>query len=178
MNQQSFVRTRSEEIFAAAKALIPGGVNSPVRAYGSVGGVPPHLVRGEGALVWDEDGNEYVDLVGSYGPLILGHGNAEVRAALLAPYGSWSEREQTWRFVADIPMREDHPSWAPLAGIADGLESLRGLPMEIVWGMQDWCFSPLFLAGWEQRFPGAPVTRLDDVGHYVMEDAPQEVLEA
>ncbi len=103
---------------------------------------------------------------------------AEVRAALLAPYGSWSEREQTWRFVADIPMREDHPSWAPLAGIADGLEGLRGLPMEIVWGMQDWCFSPLFLAGWEQRFPDVPVTRLDDVGHYVMEDAPEEVLEA
>jgi glutamate-1-semialdehyde 2,1-aminomutase len=82
VNQQPFVRTRSEEIFAAAKELIPGGVNSPVRAYGSVGGVPPHLVRGQGALVWDEDGNEYVDLVGSYGPLILGHGNAEVRAAL------------------------------------------------------------------------------------------------
>ena len=82
MNQQHFVRTRSEEIFAAAKELIPGGVNSPVRAYGSVGGVPPHLVRGKGPLVWDEDGNEYVDLVGSYGPLILGHGNAEVRAAL------------------------------------------------------------------------------------------------
>jgi len=82
VNQQPFVRTRSEEIFAAAKELIPGGVNSPVRAYGSVGGVPPHLVRGEGALVWDEDGNEYVDLVGSYGPLILGHANAEVRAAL------------------------------------------------------------------------------------------------
>ncbi|MEO0663107.1 MAG: glutamate-1-semialdehyde 2,1-aminomutase, partial [Planctomycetota bacterium] len=68
--------------FRAAQELIPGGVNSPVRAYRSVGGTPPHLVRGEGALVWDEDGNEYVDLVGSYGPLILGHGNAEVKAAL------------------------------------------------------------------------------------------------
>ncbi|MDG1050926.1 MAG: glutamate-1-semialdehyde 2,1-aminomutase [Planctomycetota bacterium] len=82
MSQQPFVRTRSEEIFHAAKELIPGGVNSPVRAYGSVGGIPPHLVRGAGALVWDEDGNEYVDLVGSYGPLILGHANAEVRTAL------------------------------------------------------------------------------------------------
>ncbi len=104
--------------------------------------------------------------------------SAEVRAALLAPYSTWSEREQTWRFVADIPMREDHPSWGPLAGIADGLEGLRGLPMEIVWGMQDWCFSPLFLAGWEQRFPEVSVTRLDDVGHYVMEDAAEKVLEA
>ena len=82
MNQPSLDLSRSEEIFAAARELIPGGVNSPVRAYKSVGGTPPHLVRGEGALVWDEDGNEYVDLVGSYGPLILGHGNDEVRAAL------------------------------------------------------------------------------------------------
>lgn len=82
MNQPSLDLSRSEEIFAAARELIPGGVNSPVRAYKSVGGTPPHLVRGEGPLVWDEDGNEYVDLVGSYGPLILGHGNDEVRAAL------------------------------------------------------------------------------------------------
>ena len=82
MSTPPFVRTRSEAIFADAKHLIPGGVNSPVRAYGSVGGTPPHLVRGAGPLVWDEDGNEYVDLVGSYGPLILGHGNAEVREAL------------------------------------------------------------------------------------------------
>jgi haloalkane dehalogenase len=104
--------------------------------------------------------------------------SAEVRRALLAPYGTWSEREQTWRFVADIPMRESHPSWGTLASVADGLEGLRGLPMEVVWGMQDWCFTPLFLAGWEQRFPDAGVTRLDDVGHYVMEDAPEAVVQA
>lgn len=82
MSQPSLDLSKSEEIFAAARELIPGGVNSPVRAYKSVGGTPPHLVRGEGALVWDEDGNEYVDLVGSYGPLILGHGDPEVREAL------------------------------------------------------------------------------------------------
>ena len=74
--------TQSQDIFHRAQDLIPGGVNSPVRAYRSVGGTPPHMKRGEGALVWDEDGNEYVDLVLSYGPLILGHGNAEVKQAL------------------------------------------------------------------------------------------------
>ena len=74
--------TQSQDIFQRAQHLIPGGVNSPVRAYRSVGGTPPHMKRGEGALVWDEDGNEYVDLVLSYGPLILGHGNAEVKQAL------------------------------------------------------------------------------------------------
>jgi glutamate-1-semialdehyde 2,1-aminomutase len=56
-----------------AERLIPGGVNSPVRAFRAVGGDPPFLVRGEGAYVWDADGNQYIDYVGSWGPLILGH---------------------------------------------------------------------------------------------------------
>ena len=73
---------KSEAIFEAAQKLIPGGVNSPVRAYRTVGGTPPHLVRGEGAYVWDEDGNRYLDMVLSYGPLILGHGHAAVTKAL------------------------------------------------------------------------------------------------
>lgn len=73
---------KSEAIFEAAQTLIPGGVNSPVRAYRTVGGTPPHLVRGEGAYVWDEDGNRYLDMVLSYGPLILGHGHAAVKNAL------------------------------------------------------------------------------------------------
>lgn len=74
--------SKSEAIFAQAQAVIPGGVNSPVRAYRTVGGTPPHLVRGEGAYVWDEDGNRYLDMVLSYGPLILGHGHPAVTAAL------------------------------------------------------------------------------------------------
>jgi glutamate-1-semialdehyde 2,1-aminomutase len=73
---------RSEQIFAAAKQLIPGGVNSPVRAYKSVGGTPVHVARGRGATCWDVDGNEYVDLVLSYGPLILGHCDPRVVAAI------------------------------------------------------------------------------------------------
>lgn len=73
---------KSEAIFEAAKALVPGGVNSPVRAYKSVGGIPPHIESGKGAFVRDADGNEYIDLVLSYGPLILGHAHPEVVAAL------------------------------------------------------------------------------------------------
>jgi len=73
---------RSQAVFDAAQALIPGGVNSPVRAYQAVGGTPPHIASGEGARVIDLDGNEYIDLVLAYGPMILGHGHAEVRAAL------------------------------------------------------------------------------------------------
>jgi len=65
-----------------AAANFPGGVNSPVRAWGAVGGEPPVLVRGEGARVWDVDGTEYIDLVGAYGPLVLGHADPRVVAAI------------------------------------------------------------------------------------------------
>ncbi len=73
---------RSAAVFQAAQQLIPGGVNSPVRAYRSVGGTPVHVASGKGAIVTDLDGNEYVDFVMSYGPLILGHAHPHVRAAL------------------------------------------------------------------------------------------------
>ena len=66
-----------------AEQLIPGGVNSPVRAFRSVGSDPPFLVRGEGAHVWDADGNRYIDYVGSWGPLILGHADPEVIEAII-----------------------------------------------------------------------------------------------
>jgi glutamate-1-semialdehyde 2,1-aminomutase len=72
---------RSEALLARAQAVIPGGVNSPVRAFGSVGGTPRFLVRGEGAHVWDEDGARYTDYVLSWGPLILGHAHPEIVAA-------------------------------------------------------------------------------------------------
>jgi glutamate-1-semialdehyde 2,1-aminomutase len=65
--------THSQELFDRAKLSIPGGVNSPVRAYRGVGGTPPFIERGEGAHIFDADGNEYIDYVGSWGPLILGH---------------------------------------------------------------------------------------------------------
>ena len=72
---------RSEALFARARAVIPGGVNSPVRAFRSVGGTPRFLVRGEGAHVWDEDGARYTDYVLSWGPLILGHAHPAVVVA-------------------------------------------------------------------------------------------------
>ncbi len=68
----------SEELFERAQKVIPGGVNSPVRAFRSVGMTPRFIVRGEGSRVWDEDGNSYIDFVGSWGPMILGHARAEV----------------------------------------------------------------------------------------------------
>ena len=63
----------SEQLFERAKRSIPGGVNSPVRAYRSVGGTPPFIARGQGCRLWDVDGNEFIDFIGSWGPLLLGH---------------------------------------------------------------------------------------------------------
>jgi glutamate-1-semialdehyde 2,1-aminomutase len=74
----------SEELFTRAKALMPGGVNSPVRAFGSVGGTPRFLVSAKGPYVTDADGVEYVDLVSSWGPALLGHAHPEVLAAVHA----------------------------------------------------------------------------------------------
>jgi glutamate-1-semialdehyde 2,1-aminomutase len=76
--------TKSEEIFAAAQKLMPGGVNSPVRAFKSVGGQPIVFDRVKDAYIWDVDGNQYIDYVGSWGPAICGHANPEVIAALHA----------------------------------------------------------------------------------------------
>src|SRR3984957_15201717 len=76
--------TRSESLFARAREVTPGGVNSPVRAFGAVGGVPRFMVRGSGPYLTDVDGREYVDLVCSWGPMILGHAHPPVLAAVSA----------------------------------------------------------------------------------------------
>src|SRR5262249_49344725 len=92
-------RKRSAELFAASKRVIAGGVNSPVRAFRGVGGAPVFFARAEGARVWDVDGNEYVDYVGSWGPMILGHAHPEILDALReaaaggTSFGAPTERE-------------------------------------------------------------------------------------
>src|SRR4051812_19842967 len=75
-------RSRSHELFERARTLMPGGVNSPARAFGAVGGEPIFVERGEGPHLWDVDGQRYIDYVGSWGPLILGHAHPVVVAAV------------------------------------------------------------------------------------------------
>jgi glutamate-1-semialdehyde 2,1-aminomutase len=90
---------KSESLFARALKSIPGGVNSPVRAFRSVGGTPLFIVRGQGSHIWDADGNEYIDYVGSWGPLLLGHHHPEIVAAVEealsggTSFGAPTERE-------------------------------------------------------------------------------------
>ena len=92
-------RQISEQFFERAQRSIPGGVNSPVRAYRGVGGAPPFIVRGEGSRIYDADGNEYIDYVGSWGPLLLGHRFPPVIEALQealaigTSFGAPTERE-------------------------------------------------------------------------------------
>src|SRR6266498_2638530 len=74
--------SKNESLFARAQMTIPGGVNSPVRAFRAVGGMPRFIVRGEGSRIWDADGREYLDYVGSWGPLVLGHADPDVLAAV------------------------------------------------------------------------------------------------
>ncbi len=83
--------SKSLELFEDAQRLFPGGVNSPVRAFRAVGGSPPFVKRGMGSRIWDEDGNEYIDYLGSWGPLILGHACPDVvRAVCEAAEGGTS----------------------------------------------------------------------------------------
>jgi len=72
------MKNKSEELYQRAIRALPGGVDSPVRAFKAVGGLPPFIERGEGCRVWDADGIEYIDYIGSWGPLIAGHAHPEV----------------------------------------------------------------------------------------------------
>lgn len=75
--------TKSEELFKRAVKVIPGGVNSPVRAFGSIGTTPKFIKRADGDKMWDEDGNEYIDFIGSWGPMILGQNNELVKESVI-----------------------------------------------------------------------------------------------
>src|SRR5712671_6755066 len=118
-------RSRSEAIFAEAQTLIPGGVNSPVRAFRSVGGTPPFIARGEGSKIYDVDGNEYIDYVCSWGPLLLGHRPQPVIEALRevleigTSFGAPTEREIE---MAEL-IREYVPSIEMLRLVSSGTEA-------------------------------------------------------
>lgn len=101
-----------------------------------------------------------------------------VCAGYLAPYDRWAHRQAIYRFVQDIPMRPRHPSYAKLVDIERGLPGLRELPIFLIWGMRDWCFTPAFLARFQAEWPRADTMELHDAGHYVLEDAHERILPA
>lgn len=116
---------KSQRLFNHAQLVIPGGVNSPVRAFKSVGGTPLFFQRGKGALVWDADGNSYIDYVGSWGPLICGHAQPDVLKAVQQAaqrglsFGAPTEAEVE---MADV-LRKLVPSLEQVRLVSSGTEA-------------------------------------------------------
>jgi cis-3-alkyl-4-acyloxetan-2-one decarboxylase len=100
----------------------------------------------------------------------------EVRAGYLAPYDSWANRIAVLRFVQDIPLTPADPAFALVSEVQENLTRLRDVPMLICWGMHDFVFDAEYLAEWERRFPKAKVHRFPDAGHYVLEDARDDII--
>ncbi|MFT5050467.1 MAG: pimeloyl-ACP methyl ester carboxylesterase [Chlamydiales bacterium] len=100
----------------------------------------------------------------------------EIKRGFLFPYDSYANRIATWRFVDDIPMSARHRSFATLDAIGKGLETLTDRPMCMLWGERDWCFTPSYRAEWQKRFPDAQVHAIERAGHYLLEDAGEEVI--
>jgi haloalkane dehalogenase len=100
----------------------------------------------------------------------------QLRKAYRMPYNSWRNRIATLRFVQDIPLAPGDRNYELVSAVARGLEQFRDLPMIILWGEQDFVFDPLFLAEWQRRFPAAEVHSFADAGHYILEDAKEEVV--
>jgi cis-3-alkyl-4-acyloxetan-2-one decarboxylase len=100
----------------------------------------------------------------------------EVRAGYLAPYDSFANRIATLRFVQDIPMSIDAPSYSVVKNIEENLEQFKTLPVMIAWGAKDFVFNDYFLKRWQGIFPDAEVHHIQDAGHYVLEDAHERII--
>ena len=93
-----------------------------------------------------------------------------------SPYDSWKNRIATLRFVQDIPLAPGDRNYDLVSATAAGLHLFRELPMILIWGELDFVFDTTFLAEWQERFPAAEVHRFPDAGHYILEDAKEEVV--
>ena len=100
----------------------------------------------------------------------------QMRDAYCKPYDSWRNRIATHLFVKDIPLSAADPSWSTVIETENGLDQFVDTPMLICWGMKDFCFDERFLKLWQAQFPKAQVELFDDCGHYILEDATDEVI--
>ena len=100
----------------------------------------------------------------------------DLRHAYRAPYNTWENRIATLRFVQDIPLKPTDPSYPIVHDVESNVGQFRQTPMLLCWGMKDFVFDKHFLKLWEDAFPQAEVHRFDDCGHYILEDAKEEVI--
>jgi haloalkane dehalogenase len=97
----------------------------------------------------------------------------EAASGLLAPYDNWANRVAVDAFVKDIPLKPSHPSYNTLVEVEQSLSYAAALPTLLMWGMQDWCFSPAFLREFQKRLPLAETLEIPEASHYIFEDVPQ-----
>lgn len=100
----------------------------------------------------------------------------DVKSGLIVPYNSWNNRIATLKFVQDIPLKKRDPSYGLAKYVDDNLYRLKHIPMLILWGEHDFVFDMDFLLEWQRRFPDANVKTFKDAGHYVLEDAADEII--
>jgi cis-3-alkyl-4-acyloxetan-2-one decarboxylase len=102
--------------------------------------------------------------------------SAEVAAAYLAPYDNWAHRLAVRKFVEDIPVNENDRGYETIGQVESGLKKFQSIPILICWGMRDFVFDESFLNAWLKHFPNAETHTLNDAGHYVLEDAAEDVI--
>lgn len=100
----------------------------------------------------------------------------EIAAAYLAPYNKWSHRRSIQKFILDIPLKPGGITYKTVEQIDKAAEKLSNIPVLICWGMKDFVFTHHFLREWKKRFPNVYIFRFEDAGHYILEDAPEDVI--
>lgn len=100
----------------------------------------------------------------------------QVKAGYTAPYDSYAHRTAVLKFVQDIPLTEEHPSYKPLHEIEQNLEQFKDRPIIIFWGGKDFVFNDIVLSAWRSIYPDAEVKLIEDAGHYVLEDAHERII--
>jgi haloalkane dehalogenase len=101
-----------------------------------------------------------------------------VKKGLTAPYNTWNNRMATYRFVQDIPLKPEDPSYDMVKYADDHVAELASIPMTILWGKHDFIFTLEYFNEWKRRFPKAPTRLFTEAGHYLLEDEPEKVCEA
>ena len=99
-----------------------------------------------------------------------------VAAGLILPYDSWANRVGVYHFIKDIPLSKEHPTYSVLEKLESDLRKTTNVPVQLIWGMKDWCFDPKCLDRFVGIFPQAEVHKIADAGHWVIEDAHAEII--
>jgi len=153
-------------ILNTAAFHLPAGSILPWQLKIARGPLGPLLIQGFNAFC-----KSAVSMCVKYKPM-----NPQTRDAYLAHYSSWNNRIAVLRFVQDIPLKPEEQSYDLVTRVDTGLVNFKNIPMLVCWGMRDFVFTGTFLEQWRKRFPDAEIHTFKDAGHYLLEDAAEEVI--